>query len=83
MKKYRINLIGCPAIENIEITKETEHYVYLSASRRDKKITEYSCYFDTKLEAKKHLRLKYQKKRKGLLSELKLIEKYINEIEAL
>ena len=49
MKKYRISKWSENA-EEVEIEKETKDFVIFKNGRRDKKVTDYSSYFDTEIE---------------------------------
>ncbi|AUS01773.1 hypothetical protein NVP1291O_59 [Vibrio phage 1.291.O._10N.286.55.F6] len=43
------------SISEIEIESETKKFVNLKCGRREAKLSEFKCYFDTREEAKQHL----------------------------
>ena len=85
MKKYLVRL-SCyemnPYIEEVEVDRETTHFVYIGKDRTAK-ISMYENYFDTWKEAQAALMDKQIKKRNSLQLDLERNSKIIEHIKGL
>jgi len=71
------------SIEKVEITRETDHFVWLKNGSRDKKTTNWRNYFDTYEEAKMHIIMTAVGKVDGLKYHLQRAEVELEKAKAL
>lgn len=83
MKKYLArNSTWGKLIELVEIERETESSVWIGG-RRNSKISDYHCYFDSFDEAKAHLLEKADEKVIGARRSLELANSHLGNIKGL
>jgi len=71
------------SIKKVEITRETDHFVWLKDDRRDKKTTSWRNYFDTYEEAKMFIIMTAAGKVDGLKYHLQKAEVELEKAHAL
>ena len=79
--KYRTSGWGS-LIEKVEVTKETDKSVWLGV-RREAKVSEYQCYFDTWDQAKAHVVSKAEAKLKAAKSRFDSARSHLERVKSM